>query len=59
MNDLVWFRSFRDKLSRVELWCAALASEVHRAFRRKLSESPHGCNPTAVDPYLPVANDGF
>jgi hypothetical protein len=55
----VWFRSFRDKLSRVELWCAALASEVHRGFRRKLSESPHGCNSSGVDPDLPVATGGF
>jgi hypothetical protein len=59
MNDLVWSRSFRDKLSRVELWCAALAREVHRGFRRKLSESPHRCNSSGVDPMPPFVNDRF
>ena len=35
INDLVWFRSFRGELSRVELWCAEPASEVHPQFRGK------------------------
>jgi hypothetical protein len=35
INDLVWFRSFRGELSRVELWCAEPASEVHPEFRGK------------------------
>src|ERR1700733_6789924 len=59
MNDLVWFRSFRDKLSRVELWCAELASEVHRGFRRKLSESTHACNSSGVDSEPPFASVRF
>jgi hypothetical protein len=35
INDLVWFQSFRGELSRVELWCAEPASEVHPEFRGK------------------------
>jgi hypothetical protein len=35
INDHVWFRSFRDELSRVALWCAEPASEVHGEFRGK------------------------
>jgi hypothetical protein len=32
MNDLVWFRPFRDELSRVELWRTEPASESIRRF---------------------------
>ena len=50
INDLVWFRSFRGELSRVKVWCADQASEVHPEFRGKFSESTRASNLSGVAP---------